>query len=97
MRISRLQIISAVVLPIVALSAASRAQDQKSPSKEERMKAINLVRAIKVRYYAGTANGANDGHGRFASWPELYSSGLVKELQVSRGPEAIPGYHLVTG
>ena len=97
MRISRLQIISAAVLLIVALSAASRAQDQKLPSQEERTKAINFVRAIntaEVRYYAGTANGANDGHGRFASWPELYSSGLVKEQQVSRGPEVIPGYHL---
>ena len=49
MRISRLQIISAVVLLIVALSAASRAQDQKSPSQEERLKAVDLVRTV----YAG--------------------------------------------
>jgi hypothetical protein len=97
MRISRFQIISAVVLLIVALSAASRAQDQKSPSQEERLKAVNLVRAIntaEVRYNMGTAKGANDGHGRFASWTELYSSKLVKDLQVSPGPEVIPGYHL---
>lgn len=97
MRISRFHIISAVVLLHVAFSAGSRAQDQKSPSQEERRKAINLVRAInvaEVRYYSGTAKGANDGHGRFASWTELYDSGLVKELQVSSGPEIIPGYHL---
>jgi hypothetical protein len=97
MRISRFHIISAMVLLHVAFSAASRAQDQKSPSQEERRKAINLVRAInvaEVRYYSGTAKGANDGHGRFASWTELYDSGLVKELQVSSGPEIIPGYHL---
>jgi hypothetical protein len=91
MRLSRIQIISAVVLLLVALSAASRAQDQKSPSQEERRKAINLVRAIntaEVRYNVNTS------HGRFASWTELYDSGLVKDLQVSPGPEVIPGYHL---
>jgi hypothetical protein len=91
MRISRFQIISAVVLLIVALSAASRAEDQKSPSQEERLKAVNLVRAIntaEVRY------NVNISHGRFASWTELYDSGLVKDLQVSPGPEVIPGYHL---
>ena len=91
MRISRLQIISAVVLLIVALSAASRAQDQKSPSQEERMKAINLVRAINT---AEVLYSVNISHGRFASWTELYDSGLVKDLQVSPGPEVIPGYHL---
>ena len=97
MRISRFQIVSTVVLLLVALSAASRAQEQKSPSQEERRKAINLVRAIntaEVRYYSGTAKGANDGHDRFASWTELYDSGLLKDLQVSPGPEVIPGYHL---
>jgi hypothetical protein len=97
MRISRFQIISAVVLLLVVLSCVSRAQEQKSPSQEERRKAINLVRAIntaEIRYYSGTAKGANDGHDRFASWSELFDSGLVKDLQVSPGPEVIPGYHL---
>jgi hypothetical protein len=91
MRISRIQIISAVVLLLVALSAASRAQDQISPSQEERRKAINLVRAIntaEVRY------NVNISHGRFASWTELYNSGSVKDLQASPDPEVIPGYHL---
>jgi hypothetical protein len=97
MRKSRFQIISAVGLVLVVLSAASRAQDQKSPSEQERRKAINLVWAIntaEVRYYSGTTKEANDGHGRFASWTELYSSGFVKDLQVSPGPEVIPGYRL---
>ena len=91
MRLSRIQIISGVVLLLIALSVASSAQDQISPSQEERRKAINLVRAIntaEVRY------NVNISHGRFASWTELYDSGLVKELQVSPGPEVIPGYHL---
>jgi len=91
MRLSRIQIISGVVLLLVALSAASSAQDQISPSQEERRKAINLVRAIntaEVRY------NVNISHGRFASWTELCDSGLVKDLQVSPGPEVIPGYHL---
>jgi len=91
MRMLRLQIIIPVVLLIVALSAASSAEDQISPSQEERGKAINLVRAIntaEVRY------NVNISHGRFASWTELYDSGLVKDLHVSPGPEVIPGYHL---
>ena len=91
MRISRLSIISSIVLLVVALSAASRAQDQKSPSQEERRKAINLVRAINV---AEVRYNVNISHGSFASWTELYKSGLVKELQVSEGAEVIPGYHL---
>ncbi len=91
MRTSRFQIISGMVVLIAALSVVLRAQDQKSPSQEERRKAINLVRAIntaEVRYSSGVS------HGRFASWDELYGSGLVKDLQVSAGPEVIPGYHL---
>jgi hypothetical protein len=91
MRISRFQIISTVVLLLVALSAASRAQEQKSPSQEERRKAINLVRAINT---AEVLYNVNISHGRFASWTDLYDSGLVKELQVSPGSEIIPGYHL---
>jgi hypothetical protein len=97
MRISRFQVGSTMLLVVVALSAASRAPDQKSPSQEERRKAINLVRAInvaEVRYSSGTTKGANDGHGRFGSWTELYSSGLLKDLQVSPGPEVIPGDRL---
>jgi hypothetical protein len=93
MRISLFQIISGVVLLLVALSAASRAQEQKSPSQEERAKAINLVRAIntaEVRYNMDP----NSGHGSFASWTELYGSGLMKDLQVSPGPEVMPGFHL---
>ena len=91
MRLTRIQIISGVVLLLIALSVASSAQDQISPSQEERRKAINLVRAIntaEVRY------NVNISHGRFASWTELYDSGLLKDLQVSLGPEVIPGYHL---
>ena len=91
MRISRLQIIIPVVLLIVALSAASSAQDQISPSQEERGKAINLVRAINT---AEVLYSVNISHGRFALWTELYDSGLVKDLQDSPGPEVIPGYHL---
>jgi hypothetical protein len=91
MRISRFQISSAVVLLLVALSVASRAQDQKSPSQEERRKAINLVRAINT---AEVMYNSSIGHGRFASWTELYDSRLVKDPQVSPGSEIIPGYRL---
>jgi hypothetical protein len=97
MPISRLQIIGSVALLVVALSVASRAQDQKSPSQEQRARAINLVRSIntaEIRYSMGGTKDAHNGHGRFASWSELYSSRLVNDLQVSSSPEVIPGYHL---
>jgi hypothetical protein len=91
MRISRLQIVGGVALLFVVLAVGLRAQDQKSPSLEEQRKAINLVRAIntaEVRYSSGVS------HGRFASWTELYDSGLLKGLELSAGPEVIPGYRL---
>jgi hypothetical protein len=97
MRISQLQIVGGVALLLVALSVGLRAQGQTSPSHEERLKVINLVRAIntaEVRYTMGTGKDANDGHGHFASWTELYDSGLLKGLQLSPGPEIIPGYRL---
>jgi len=90
MRISRFRAISAAALLLAAFSAALRGRDQKSPNQEERVKAINLVRAIdtaEVRYSAEISNG------RLASWPELYSSGALKDLHVSAGSEVNPGYH----
>ena len=91
MRISRLQIVGGVALLLVVLAVRSRAQDQKSPSQEEQRKAINLVRAIntaEVRYSSGVS------YGRFASWTELYDSGLLKGLELSAGSEVMPGYRL---
>jgi hypothetical protein len=91
MRISRLQIAGGVALLFVVLAVGLRAQDQKSPSPEEQRKAINLVRAIntaEVHYSSGVS------HGRFASWTELYDSGLLKGLELSAGPEVMPGYRL---
>ncbi len=91
MGISRFRVISAAVLLLAAFSVALRGQDQNSPNQEERLKAINLVRAINT---AEVMYSANISHGRFTSWTELYSSGVVKDLQVSPGSEVIPGYHL---
>ena len=91
MRISRLQIVGLAALLLAMLSIGLRAQDRKSQSQEEQRKAINLVRAIntaEVRYSSSVS------HGRFASWSELYDSGLLKELELSAGPEVIPGYRL---
>jgi hypothetical protein len=91
MRISRFRVISAAVLLLVAFSVGLRGQDQKSPNQEERLKAITLVRTIntaEVRYSAEISKG------RFASWTELFSSGVLKDLHVSPGSEIIPGYHL---
>ncbi len=100
MRISRFQMICGAAILLVALSAVSRPQDQqtqKSPSQEERMKAIKLVKSVNVAeimYSVGSSKDASDAHGRFASWTELYNSGLLNSLQLSQGPEVIPGYHL---
>jgi hypothetical protein len=107
MRASRFPVLVAVTLLFIAASAVLRAQDQKSASQEERTKAVNFVRLVntaELRYKTGTNQGANDAHGRYASWEELYESGvlkavqaqwaLVKGIQFSRGPEAIPGHRL---
>ena len=91
MRKSWLQIVGGVALLLVMLVVGLRAQDQKSPSPEEQRKAINLVRAIntaEVRYSSSVS------HGRFASWSELYDSGLLKGLELSAGPEVMAGYRL---
>jgi hypothetical protein len=40
----------ALILLLVGISTKSLAQEQKSPSHEERTKAVNLVRVIKFSY-----------------------------------------------
>ena len=82
MRTSRIRLISAAVLLLAAFSVALRGQDRNSPRQQKRLKAINLVRAIHT---AGAMYSANISHGRFTSWTELYSSGVVNDLQVSPG------------
>ncbi|HKN60611.1 MAG TPA: hypothetical protein VJW93_05520 [Candidatus Acidoferrales bacterium] len=107
MRTSRFQIIAAVVLLLIALSAASRAQIQKSPSQEERTKAVSLVRLIntaEITYASGSKDGSVGAHGVFGSWDELNKSGAVKAVQsrwpeaknlsISDGNEIMPGWHL---
>jgi hypothetical protein len=98
----------AVLLLLFGISVKLAANDEKSPNEETRAKAVNVVRLIntaELRYSAGTTKGAGDAHGRYASWDELYSSGLlksaqdrwptVKDLQISSSPELMPGYQLV--
>jgi hypothetical protein len=105
---SRMYFAIPVLLLLVGISFRLAAQDEKSPNEEERAKAVNIIRLIntaEVRYSAGTTKGANDAHGRYASWVELYNSGLlksvqdrwptVKDLQISASPELMPGYQLV--
>jgi hypothetical protein len=103
----RIYIAVAVLLLLVGISAKLLAQDQKSPNHEERARAVNVVRLINTAeqwYNGGTKKDATDGHGRYASWDELFKSGIlktvqdqwamVKDLQVSASPEVMQGYHL---
>jgi hypothetical protein len=103
----RIYIAVAGLLLLVGISAKLLAQDQKSPNHEERAKAVNVVRLINTAeqwYNGGTKKDATDAHGRYASWDELYKSGvlktvqdqwaMVKDLQVSASPEVMQGYHL---
>jgi len=91
----------AVILLLGGIAVSLRGQDQKSPNLEERAKIVNTVRLVNTAEasYFGSA----DSKGRYASWEELYKSGIVKSLQerpffktvqVSPGPEVIPGYRL---
>lgn len=100
------------ILVVVLLFAAVctglrvRAQDQETPSHEERSKAVNIVRLIntaEVTYSSKKAAQA-EGHAGFATWDELYASGVItgiqerwamaKNIELSAGPEIIPGYRL---
>jgi hypothetical protein len=104
---SRVCVAAVTILLLVGISAKLRAKDEKSPSQEERAKAVNVVRLIntaEMGYSMGTKKDATDAHGHYASWDELYSSGVLKavqekwpmfkDLQVSASPELMPGFHL---
>jgi hypothetical protein len=106
---SRYYIGVVLLLLLVGISAKLLAQEQKSPSHEEKAKAVNLVRLIntaELLYNRGTKTKteAIEAHDRYASWDELNKSGalktvqgewaMVKDLQVSEGPEVMPGYRL---
>ena len=76
------------LLLLVGISAKLLAQEQKSPSHEERAKAVNLVRLTNTAglwYNSGidAETGAIEAHVRYASWDELYNSG---EVETQRGP-----------
>jgi hypothetical protein len=106
---SRCYVGVALLLLLVGISAQLLAQEQKSPSHEERAKAVNLVRLINTaeNWYdvgANTKAGVIEARGRYASWDELNDSGVLKtvqgqpsmakNLQVSAGPEVMQGYRL---
>jgi hypothetical protein len=104
---SRVCLAAVTILLLVGISAKLRAKDEKSPSQEERAKAVNVVRLIntaEMSYSMGTKKDATDAPGHYASWDELYRSGVLKavqdkwamfkDLQVSASPELMPGFHL---
>jgi hypothetical protein len=104
---SQICVVAITILLLVGVSAKLPAKDEKSPGQEERAKAVNVVRLINTAelwYNNGANKDASDAHGHYASWDELYKSGvlkavqdkwaMVKDLQVSASPELMPGYHL---
>ena len=136
MHTSRFHIVVEALL-LVGVSATLLARDQKSVNHEDQSKAVNVIRLINAAelwYNKGinTKPGAIEAHGRYASWDELYNSGVLttvqdeirsqarlsnghglvfvlkgsdafrnglqwamaKDLQVSAGPEVMPGYRL---
>lgn len=107
MRTLRFYSFFAVVLLLVGICAvlSARTQDQESPNREQRAKAVNVVRLLNTAEVVyNTKKAEAEGGGRFASWDDLYASGILKPmqerwtapkgLQLSEGPEIIPGYHL---
>jgi hypothetical protein len=83
---SRFHVVVAAVLLFMGISANLCAQDQKSANHEERAKAVNVVRLINTAelWYARgakTKNGTVEAHGRYASWDELYNSGVLEAVQ----------------
>jgi len=102
---SRCYVGGVLLLLFVGISTKLLAQEQKSPSHEERAKAVNFVRLINTAENWYDRGGAGvKAHGRYASWGELNDSGVLKtvqghlpmakNLQVFSGPEVMQGYHL---
>src|ERR1700722_1893877 len=97
----------ALLVAIVGISVTLLAQEQKLLSREEGIKAVNVVRLINTAelwYKQGSKKDGSDAHGQYASWDELYRSGVLKtvqdqwpmvnDLQVSASTDLMPGYHL---
>ena len=98
-----------LILVLAGTLAVLTAQDQASPARDERARAVNAVRLINTAertYFLGTKSKSDaiEAHNRYASWDELYKSGAIKVVQgewaavkgldLSAGPETMPGYHL---
>lgn len=101
--------VGVLLLSLAVISVKSPAQEQKSPTHEERSKAVNLVRLINTaeNWYdvgANTKAGVIEARGRYASWDELNNSGVLKtvqsqlamarNLELSASPEVMQGYRL---
>ena len=106
MRNARIYVVALLVV-FVGISVTLLAQDQKLLSHEEQIKAVNVVRLINTAelwYKQGSKKDGSDARGQYASWDELYRSGvlktvqdqwpMVKDLQASASTDLMPGYHL---
>jgi|SRR5579862_5617154 hypothetical protein len=92
MRRSKWYIGVAMLLLVAGISVKVLAQEQQSPSHEERAKAVNLVRLINTAelWYNRGANvkaGTIEAHGRYATWDDLYNSGALKTVQGQSRPQ----------
>lgn len=107
MKTTQLRILGAIATLLAVAATALPAQaPQAAPRPADSATAVNLVRLVntsEMLYFYGTAKDANDGHKSFATWQQLWDSGIAQKeastpmfasLTLSAGPEAIPGYRL---
>lgn len=100
---------AALLILVLGFSIIMQARQHQSPSDEERAKAVNMIRLINTaelwyNFGTKTKNGAIASHGRYGTWQELTSSGMLntvqgevgflKGLEISSEPEVMKGYQL---
>jgi hypothetical protein len=82
---NKLYLVPAVLFFAIAFAAHSSAQDQnQTPPTEQQILAVSTVRTIntaEAAYRFSKEKGSTQHRDRFATWSDLYSSGVLEEMK----------------
>ena len=86
------RIVCGFLLLAVGYVLVAKAQNPEQATQERRVKAVHIMRLINTQEY----NYLSSHQKQFASWQELFDSGLVSggQLSLAAGPEVAPGFRL---